>query len=83
MFAYYLIGYLLGSVVTYLYLRNLNKITSFNDWLITTILTGVLGVVFSFALSAIKLNINHWFLALASVFIGVLFSYKLFEKRQR
>lgn len=82
MFPYYLIGYLVGAVVIYLWLRNQNKIVSFNDFVITTILTGVLGVVYAFGLSAMHINLNHWFLALASVFVGVLFSYKLFEKRK-
>lgn len=82
MFPYYFVGYLVGAILTYLYLRNQNKITSFKDWIITTILTTVLGVIYAFALASAHFNLNHWFLALASVFVGVLFSYKLFEKRK-
>lgn len=79
---YYLLGYLIGAVIVYFWLRNQSKIKSFNDVVFTAILSGVIGFVYAFAASSANIKLNEWFLAFLSVWVGALISYKLFEKKK-
>lgn len=82
MFLYYFIGFAVGAVAIYFWLRNQSKITSVKDVLTTAILSGVVGFVYAFALSSARINLNPWFLAFASAIAGAVISYKLFEKKR-
>lgn len=72
--------YLVGMVLLYFWLKNQSLVNTVEEVLFTVVLSGGIGLVFSFAAS--KANIGHWLVWVCFVGLGALISYKLFEKKK-
>lgn len=73
-------SWLAGMGLLFLYLRNENARLTINDVLITYILSGAIGLVFSFA--GWKANILHWLTAIAFAGLAAFITNKLLNKKK-
>ena len=67
-----------GAVILFFWLKNQNNALTFKDVLLTAILSGLIGIVFSFA--AWKANLWHWFTCISFAGLSAFISNKLLNK---
>ena len=75
---YFFLCWALGAVILFFWLKNKDNTLTFNDVMVTAILSAFIGGIFSYA--ADKANLSHWFIYIAFAGLSAFISNKLLDK---